>query len=1168
LNKSPACGKYSFRDRSVFGGAFLMAVQFILGRSGTGKTSRCINSIIRALAKGEKGPPLVLLVPDQATYQAQRAILAGRQITGYSRLRVLSFERLSFLLIGKHTAKQDISKIGREMIIHKILRTERDKLGLLGQTAQTPGLAAKLAEIIKEMHECACSGSDVRQLALDLAKAEPHNMTAMKFADIALIFDHYEKFIAPTFADPDMQLQETLKKIPQADFLKNAKLWVDGFADFTVAQRILLVEMLKVASESHIALCLDPHTFDPQYPDRAELDDTSLFGPTERTFADLVEKIRQAHLPLAQPILLDRPMRFSSSPPLAHIEKNIFSSDPPPLTTNNDIHIVSTANRRAEINYIAGQIVKLVRERDYRFGDIAVIASDISAYQHYIEALFTDYNIPFFIDKPKSLLTHPAIELITSALKALINNFSSSDIFACLKTGLTNVEQSDIDILENYCLAFGIDGNDWTASSDWTFAPKDDAQFNEKTINKIRRQAIAPLSRLRADLALDKDVRPITAGRFTKAVWLFLENLDIRSKLSHRIQHDPEDRQLGHRQFYDKLVNLFDELDEIFADELMSVPDWTAILSNAFSKLALKLIPPTLDQVLVGSIERSRHPDLKAVFCAGATQKQFPQPVSFDSLLTDDDRIVAAGHDFHLAEMALQQLTNRQYLAYIAFTRPSQYLCITYPLSTDSGAPAFPSPFLDNLKILFVDLTDQPASDTTDVEDALSEAQLADLLCAKLGKDSTLSHDSAAALYALVEGLNEDEKLSPLSRRVKYALSYENKATLDKDFAKKLYGASLQSSATRLGSFAACPFQYFARYVLDLQPRTQFTLQPLDLGRFYHRVLDSLFKKLKRQNADFATASDRRLQQACAEAISAVIAGDTFLSNFKNRSRHNAYILDSAADILNESVRDYATMAKSGSFRQVASELAFGMNAQDPIQCRLRASDGVTVALKGIIDRIDCADINGRQVALIFDYKRKSRSVSWSRFYHALDMQLAIYMLAVSGAKLASGKIEAVAGAFYIPIETAPSKGSIADLKHHADKFTHKAKGIFDGQFANALDTETKTGQSAYYNFRILQKDRSPYGDYGRSGALKPDQFARLLDFTRTKIIQLAAQITSGCITITPYRLGLASPCSYCHYRPVCKFDWQINDYNPLAPAGKEELLPRISQMNFKRVNS
>jgi len=255
-----------------------MAVQFILGRSGTGKTTYCIKSIIRELAGGEKGPPLVLLVPEQATYQAQRAILADKKIAGYSRVHIISFERLSFQLIGKNTARPEISRIGREMIIYKLLRAGRDKLKLLAQAAQTPGMATKLAEVIIEMHQCACKPSDVTQLAQDLAKAGPLNMTTMKFADIALIFGEYADFIAEKFDDPDIQLSHALKKIPQADFLNGAKLWVDGFADFTVQQRYLLVEMLKTAPDSYIALCLDPTGIDTQYPDRCERDDTSLFS--------------------------------------------------------------------------------------------------------------------------------------------------------------------------------------------------------------------------------------------------------------------------------------------------------------------------------------------------------------------------------------------------------------------------------------------------------------------------------------------------------------------------------------------------------------------------------------------------------------------------------------------------------------------------------------------------------------------------------------------------------------------------------------------------------------------------------------------------------------------------------------------------------------------------
>ncbi len=65
-----------------------MAVQFILGRSGTGKTSYCIKAIVNALLEPTE-QQLILLVPEQATYQAERAILADERIACYNRLNVL-----------------------------------------------------------------------------------------------------------------------------------------------------------------------------------------------------------------------------------------------------------------------------------------------------------------------------------------------------------------------------------------------------------------------------------------------------------------------------------------------------------------------------------------------------------------------------------------------------------------------------------------------------------------------------------------------------------------------------------------------------------------------------------------------------------------------------------------------------------------------------------------------------------------------------------------------------------------------------------------------------------------------------------------------------------------------------------------------------------------------
>ncbi|MHC5154976.1 MAG: PD-(D/E)XK nuclease family protein, partial [Planctomycetota bacterium] len=100
---------------------------------------------------------------------------------------------------------------------------------------------------------------------------------------------------------------------------------------------------------------------------------------------------------------------------------------------------------------------------------------------------------------------------------------------------------------------------------------------------------------------------------------------------------------------------------------------------------------------------------------------------------------------------------------------------------------------------------------------------------------------------------------------------------------------------------------------------------------------------------------------------------------------------------------------------------------------------------------------------------------------------------------------------------------------------------LFDGSFFEALDTHAGGGWSAYYNF-FVNKDGDPYSHYKNSGALKPDDFAALLDHTERQIKQLVTDLTAGCIRITPFRKGTESPCSWCDYRPLCRFDWQINE--------------------------
>jgi ATP-dependent helicase/nuclease subunit B len=1139
-----------------------MAVQFILGRSGTGKTRYCIDAVVEALLEpGEQ--PLILLVPEQATYQAEQAILSDKRVAGYSRLHVLSFDRLQFLLLGKDTAKPVLSRFGQQMIIHRILRANKSNLKLLGASAARPGLSRQIALTIAELHQYAKTPDDVERLLSELAKDERNSFSALKFADIGLLFAEYLKFIGGRFLDPDAQLVRARGAVSAANLTHGARLWVDGFAGFTAAELAVLAELLKVVKDAKIALCLDPSKIDLANPDVNNLDPVSLFSPTERTYAGLFEIIKKSRLDLAEPVVLSEAMRFSGSAPLAHLERNLFTPEPTKLESAENIRIIAAPNERLEAEFAAREILELVKEKDFRYRDIAVIASDISRYEHYIRAYFDDYDVPFFVDKRRPLNHHPVVQLVSAALEVVTHGFAHGDIFACLKTDLAPVERYEVDLLENYCLAFGVSAHDWQSETPWRFAGHDNERFDVQRINRIRAKAGGALIELRDRLCPpDNPTKALGPEEFTRAVFTFLDELDVQRKLAGWIEQAElkKDRATveQHQQFYARFVDIFDELTTVFAGDALTAEDYLAILNSAFSQLTAAFIPPTLDQVLVGSIERSRHPDLKAVFLIGATQKQFPVPIASDGILTDDDRAAAESADFPLAAASSQTLAERQYLAYIAFTRPSEFLCITYPSVDEKGGSVGRSQFVGDLESLFENLGEEViGSRQLDPGKVHNQSELVDLLCSRLGRDAVSPGGGDGELDGLLDEICEDERLAELGWSVVSAISYDNSAKLEKNVVKALFGPHIRCSATRLHTFAACPYQHFARYVLELKEREEFKFEPLDVGAFYHRLLDALLKRLNKEDLDFAATTDQELLKLLREEIQELVGTDPFISNFVSRRQHNRFIINSACEALEDCVLAVAQMVRAGHFRPALSEVSFGQvkGSRDTLgEYELNLPDGRVLSLDGKIDRLDYAEVEDQRTALVFDYKRSEYAArfDWSHFYHGLDLQLPIYMLAVRRA--AGTKYADVAGAFYMPIEVSPTKTTLSKLSEKTQNFEHKARGLFNGELFEQLDISAESGWSRFYSFRVSAKD-GQYGNYAISSALKPNDFEALLRFAENKAFELAREILSGTIDVRPYRLKQKSPCNYCCYKPVCRFDWQINDYNLLEPLGKIQVL-------------
>ncbi len=1123
-----------------------MSVQFILGRSGSGKTSYCIKAVVEALLDRSDDRPLILLVPEQASYQAEQAILNDKRIGGYNRLNVLSFDRLGFMLLGKHVASQNLSRIGRQMVIQRLLRVNKDKLKVFSTTASHIGTATAIAETISELQQQGKSSEDIDEFAAILKKYDPNSLTAKKFVDIALIFKEYTDFIKDKFTDADTQLTLARKAVAESNIIKGARLWVDGFSGFTTSEFEMLAEMMRTANQVNIALCLDPAVTDVTNTDKSKVDKSSMFGPTEITYCELLDIAKKNKVNIDKPILLNEPGRFINCNALDHVEKE-FAKLEPVITDSSGgaIRIVAAGDNRSESKFVTSEIKRLVRVEGYRYRDIAVIASDIDSYEHYLRAYLDDHLIPFFLDKRKKLSEHPVIELVLSALSIVSDGFTLAEVFAYLKTGLVRVAKYDIDYLENYCIAFGIGPDDWSDEGKWQYAAKDHKRFDNINADNIRKNISKPIFNFINQLCGGETSLEIDHVSFTKAIFGLLEELGVQEKVNSWVEDaiasGDSEQASRHQQFWDKFTEIFDELAESFEDIEMPCGQWADIIKNAFSQMTLVFIPPRLDQVLVGSIERSRHPNLKAVFLLGCTQKLFPSPVTYDKVLSESDRMATENQNFELGNSAKDDLNQREYLAYIAFTRPSEYLCVSYPVADDKGNTNVISQYVERLAGLIEDVEiEQLQSSEIDIGNVTTENELAELLCERLGSDPAGQVDDK--LKSLAKELETNEKNSCI---IEYALNYDNSSAIDVEISKSIFGKQFKCSATKLSTYSACPYQYFSKYILRLKEKEEFTFEPLDKGQFYHNVLDAFTKELLKKQLDIGDTGIEKLLEILRQQIAVLFKQDSFIEHFNSHSKHNAYVLKQMCENLEELVIAMQRMICAGRFRPIASEACFGKTEDMLGECKM--SVGKTdVILKGKVDRLDIAEVDGIKYSLVFDYKLSGKRFNYTKFYHGLDMQLPIYLLAVSGSQYKP------IGAFFIPIESSVKRAEYSKVDNGKDIFRHKAYGLLNGEYFESLDKSEKG--AGYYNISVTQKD-AQYGRYATSGALRPDDYDKVIELAKANIASIVKSILSGDIDVKPYRWGTQIPCGYCPYKPVCRFDWQINDYRSIETVSKLDVL-------------
>lgn len=1056
-------------------------LRFILGRAGSGKTTTVLQECLAVARDAPWGPPLVLLAPEQATYQLERALLEGGA-TAVARIQVLSFRRLAYRVLeetgGLSTPRVDTS--GRRMILRFVAPRLAAELRVFGGSVCDTGWIAALAEEIAELEAYHHTPGELLRTAESLADS-----TGDRLHDMALCWRAYRQHLGTTLGDPGSDLSLAAEVVHRTS-LRRATYWIDGFAGFTPRELHLLGALLRAGAELNVALCLDALSFAPDGTGAWPAPDPDQpFYPTQKTLHQLLDLRERCAAPWNGTLSLDRtgmaPWRFRSHDDRARIESALAGIDPGPPCAATNVKLLIADSTRTEALCIAQEIVRLCREDALRYRQIAVVTHDLDTYAEQLHAAFGTYGIPHFIDVRKPAVRHPLVRVLPAALRIIREGWTADAVQRYLETDLAGIPRQQADAI--------------------ALLPQRNGAFWYEPEHSPCPLVTAPVRQL--ELALTEGA---TGHDAALALVTFLQTIGAEETMTEWVNEAEPEEASWHRQIWTAVLGVLDQIRLTLGQQPLDLAELSAVLASGLEDISVGLLPPCLDQVLCGSIDRSRHPELRCVFIPGMVEGGFPRSPREGTLLRDDDRIRLAAAGVEVAPTRAEDLLRARYLDYIALTRSSERLYLSYP------AGAEPAEALRRVMDLFSELPSWGRSDGP------SASRGTAFLAAEVALRSTDGNPGGIAWETARRWLaDRDVSLAPPT-----ALA----TPLPRHLIRQAY-AGRRFSSTQLESMAACPFQHFARFGLRLHEHTDAGLSPAEAGRLVHDVLAQFIDTAQDNHLNWAEHSREQIETLVEEALRRAVdrlSQDTPTSRHAVRSlRHDVH----------RAAQAVAHHLGAGAYRPLGAEISFGNQGDDWPPLRLGG-----LSIGGRIDRVDVAidPDTGRTALRIIDYKTGRASFRLQGLLQGVDLQPAVYLAAA----LAARPDSEIGGIFLLP--TAHRWDTVDGPPDDTPDAPPRLEGIAPAEPA-ALRLHERALDGSITGVR-LRNDGKPRAD---APVLSARGFQGLISVLTDVVQDLGQRIKEGDIRPRPVRRGTTLACLGCPYPAVCRFDPTAGDsFRPL----------------------
>lgn len=1069
-------------------------LNLILGGAGTGKSRLLMEKIKTASEQNRK---ITVIVPDQFSFEFDRALYKYLGLEKFNLVTVLSFSRLAkyiFITYGgiKGQYADDIVKTA---IMHTALKTVSDRgdLAFYKKQAKSQDFLNLCLAFVKDMTLNAITPEFLSSKST-VADENLHD----KLSDMSAIYSEYTREMSEKgYKDSLTDISVASERASATDCFKGQDIFIDEFKSFTADETMLIETMISQADNFTICLCTEN-----KVPSKH-----SVFETVDKTHRKL-EKLCETHNVKINITLLNEQHRFKS-PAIAHISSNVLRSVREICDVDtDDVRITEVADIYKEADVVASQISHLVMDNKYRYNDIAVVARNLESYSSVLQSAFEKYNIPFYEDR-KEPVVHKSLIIFVSAVIEIISSdkYNTEDILRYLKTGFAGISAEEISTLEDYCYEWNVDSKMWG----------EEFSADDGICEDIRKRITEPLDELK------KLCKNKTGNVICTQLFAFFDKINLQGRIKSMIEdYKGTDtavlssvREL--KLLWDMLCKAFESLYKALFDVPVSLKQFYDLFYTVMTNLQISMPPQTLDCVTVASASTSRLADPSVVFVMGVNEGVFPDAPKSTGIFSERDRKYLGDCGIELSGSVADKISEEKFIAYNTLSAPSEKLFLSYPLADSSGKGMYPSFVAGHIKDMFR------------CKIVFSDKEIPLIY---------MCTTPQSAYYNFVEEYNRnDEQSASLRYALKELPSFSQKINyldnmniscmhkLDSKTGQQLFGKKMYVSATGFENYNVCPFKYFCQKGLNIYPKRRVELGSPEIGSVIHYCLCEILSKNKKDK--FIALKRDEVKEFVVDCLKKYY--DEYLGgDYGKTERYNTLYFKMSA-IIEDIVIHLQQEFSQSSFVPTEFEYKISDDAKHPVKS-IRAENGTEIFFIGTIDRIDTAEIDGEKFLRVVDYKSGTKIFSFDDLVYGVNMQMLLYMFSVIYNN-GDFKDYNPAGVLYMPasgteatLSRNPDPTDIDSLKNK----NYKMNGVvlFNDDVFEAME-EGVTG--IYIPVKRTKDFYTKASSY-----IGENELQNLRKYSEQLLKNMAVSLDNGDVKAVPLVKKGRSPCSYCDYNSVC----------------------------------